>query len=87
MSLRLDEMRWELSAFGRLAHAKMGSQWHADTAFFVASKVPGPCNPGETLDLDHPKKWLVTWDTLGKWMNFDEREEINMKKHDLHDLR
>ncbi|CAL1134357.1 unnamed protein product, partial [Cladocopium goreaui] len=39
MSVRLDEMRWELSAFGRLAHAKMGSQWHADTAFFVASKA------------------------------------------------
>ena len=32
-------MRWELAAFGRLAHARYGSQWHADTAVFVASKA------------------------------------------------
>eukprot|EP00434_Breviolum_minutum_P020937 symbB.v1.2.018472.t1/scaffold1476.1/size116376/1 len=36
---RLEEMRWELAAFGRLAHARYGSQWHADTAVFVASKA------------------------------------------------
>ena len=39
MLSKLEEMRWELVAYQRLAHAKMGSQWHADTAFFVASKV------------------------------------------------
>ena len=38
---RLEEMRWELAAFGRLAHARYGSQWHADTAVFVASKAAG----------------------------------------------
>ena len=56
MSLRLDEMRWELSAFGRLAHARMGSQWHADTAFFVASKVGGTSPGGGKIFMEKPNK-------------------------------
>ncbi|CAJ1409689.1 unnamed protein product [Effrenium voratum] len=36
LSAGLREIRWELAAFGRLAHARYGSQWHSDTALFVA---------------------------------------------------
>ncbi|CAE7938343.1 GSP1 [Symbiodinium sp. KB8] len=35
----VNDMRWQLAAFRRLAHARYGLQWHADTALHVAAQA------------------------------------------------
>eukprot|EP00931_Biecheleriopsis_adriatica_P107807 TRINITY_DN82138_c0_g1_i1.p1 TRINITY_DN82138_c0_g1~~TRINITY_DN82138_c0_g1_i1.p1 ORF type:complete len:510 (-),score=111.94 TRINITY_DN82138_c0_g1_i1:114-1643(-) len=39
LSLEVQELRWELAAFSRLAHARYGLQWHADSALHIASQA------------------------------------------------
>ncbi|CAE7303364.1 GSP1 [Symbiodinium natans] len=35
----VNDMRWQLAAFRRLAHARYGLQWHADTALHIAAQA------------------------------------------------
>ncbi|CAE7610141.1 GSP1 [Symbiodinium microadriaticum] len=39
LTSEVNDMRWQLAAFRRLAHARYGLQWHADTALHVAAQA------------------------------------------------
>eukprot|EP00439_Symbiodinium_sp_Y106_P073657 s1439_g13.t3 len=39
LSSEVNDMRWQLAAFRRLAHARYGLQWHADTALHIAAQA------------------------------------------------
>ncbi|CAE7333776.1 ODA11, partial [Symbiodinium sp. CCMP2456] len=39
LTSEVNDMRWQLAAFRRLAHARYGLQWHADTALHIAAQA------------------------------------------------